>query len=302
MRAVEVTEAGGPEVLRVVDQPDPVAGAGTLLVRVRAATINPTDLAARAGHTRADVRPPYVLGWDFAGEVVEVGAGVAEFQVGDRVAGMVPWYTSGGRVGAYATHVAVRAEWAALVPGNLDLVRAATVPLNGLTATQGLDLLDVPDGGDLLVTGVSGAVGAFAAQLASQGGLGVTAMCSPGDERWAQATGAAHVLPGRDKAPTNGRFTRVFDAVPLGLSLAPAVADGGRVVSTRPVPPVEGRQVEQSVVLVRPDQKTLRDLLAKAADGGLATRVAEELPLADAARAHALAEAGGLRGKVVLRP
>jgi NADPH:quinone reductase len=90
--------------------------------------------------------------------------------------------------------------------------------------------------------------------------------------------------------------------VPLGVPLVSVVEDGGRVVSTRPVPPVEGRSVEQRVVLVRPDQETLRDLLARTGDGSLPTRVSEELPLADAPRAHTLAEAGGLRGKVVLRP
>ena len=93
MKVVEVTELGGPDVLEVADREEPEAGPGQVVVRVRAANINPTDLGARQGlgrHTPPD--PPFVLGWDLAGKVIAVGEGVTDLSEGDRVVGMVQWY------------------------------------------------------------------------------------------------------------------------------------------------------------------------------------------------------------------
>src|SRR5919197_1596777 len=107
MKVVEVTELGGPEVLKVVERDDPVAGPGQVVVRVRAANVNPTDLGARQGRgCHAPPDPPFVLGWDLAGKVTSVGEGVTDFSEGDRVAGMVQWYDQGGSVGTYAEAVA----------------------------------------------------------------------------------------------------------------------------------------------------------------------------------------------------
>src|SRR5919197_2920552 len=171
MKVVEVTELGGPEVLKVSERDEPVAGPGQLVVRFRAANGNPTALGARQGlgrHTPPD--PPFVLGWDLAGVVTAVGDRVPEFAAGDRVVGMVQWYEAGGLVGTYAESVAFEAEWLVALPDGLDYETAATVPLNALTARQGLELLDPPSGCDLLVTGASGGVGSFAVQLAAEAG------------------------------------------------------------------------------------------------------------------------------------
>ena len=177
MRAVVLDRFGGPEVLSLVERPDPVAKPGTVVVRVAAANVNPTDLAARQGFVVGDaVQPPLVLGWDLAGTVEAVGDGVSGHDVGERVVGMIPWYAIGGRIGAYAELVAVVADWVVPLPESLGFAEAATIPLNALTARQALDLLDPAPGSPILVTGASGAVGAFATQLALAAGHEVTAM------------------------------------------------------------------------------------------------------------------------------
>jgi NADPH:quinone reductase-like Zn-dependent oxidoreductase len=302
VQAIEVAEPGGADVLRMVRRADPVAGAGEILVRVVAATVNPTDIAARRGKTRGDAAPPYVPGWDFCGEVLDRGDGVDDLAVGQFVAGMIPWYEVAGRVGAYASHIAVPAEWAVPVPDGVDPVVAATVPLNGLTAAQALGKLAVPAGARLLVTGASGAVGGFAVQLASAAGVWVTALCSAGDEDWVRSCGARQVVLRGDGHPAVERFGHVFDAVPVGADLLGWLDDGAVVVITRRLQVAPERAIRHLPMLVRPDRAMLRELLAGVAAGRLVSRVAAVLPLADAAAAHRRTEAGGLRGKIVLRP
>jgi NADPH2:quinone reductase len=304
MQVVEVTRFGGPEVLQVANRPDPVAGPGQVVVSIRAATVNPTDLGAREGMMpMTKVTPPFVLGWDFAGRVTAVGEGVTGYHAGDHVAGMIPWYVVNGSVGAYAQSAAVDASWLALLPEHVDDSLAATIPLNGLTAQQALALLDLPPSSTLLVTGASGAVGSFAAQLAVQAGHCVLALAGRDDGDWVRSLGVAEVLPRSTDLAGIARVPFVFDAVPLGSPALAAVEDGGLVVSTRPTPPAEAaRNVRQSMVMIRSDEAGLRDLIDKVVAGTLRTRVARTLPLAEAAQAHRLAEVGGAHGKIVLIP
>ncbi|MEE6261355.1 NADP-dependent oxidoreductase [Plantactinospora sonchi] len=304
MRVVAATAVGGPEVLRVVEWPDPVAGPGQVLVRVGAAGVNPADLGARSGFIPGGpVEPPIALGWDFAGEIAEVGDDVTDLRPGDRVAGMIPWYQARGGVGAYAELVAADRDWVVPIPDTLDLAAAATIGLNALTARQALDLMSLDPGTSVLVTGASGGVGGFAAELAVRAGHRVVAVASHEDEEWVRGLGVAEVLPRSVDLAEVGPFPAVLDAVPLGPPAAVAVADGGTLVTTRPTPPVDpSRGVHQHVIMIRLDPPTLAELVAEVAAGRLRTRVATTLPLAEAAQAHRLAEAGGLRGKVVLVP
>ncbi len=304
MVVAEVTAYGGPEVIRVAERPEPSAGPGEVVVRVRAANVNPTDLGARTGRgPRGVPEPPFVLGWDLAGEITATGDGVDEFAAGDRVVGMIHWYDQRGSVGAYAESVAVRAGWLVPLPGELDDATACTIPLNALTARQGLDLLEPAPESELLVTGASGGVGGFAVQLAVAAGHRVIALAGRDDEAWVEGLGAAVVL-GRDAdLETIGPCGAVFDAVPLGKPALAAVRDGGRVVTTRRTPEADpARRLRQRSFLIEPDREALRALIAQVAGGRLRTRVAQALPLAQAERAHRLVEGGGLRGKVVLVP
>ncbi len=336
MQVAEVSAFGGPEVLRLAERPDPAPGPGEVVVRIRAANVNPTDLSVRSGQARArmpDLTPPIVPGWDLAGEVTAVGSeagraaaagaapdaaagaapdaaagaapDAAAFRPGDRVVGMIPFGRIGGRVGAYAQAAAVDPRWLArLSPdGGLDDATAATLPLNALTARQGLDIIAAPPGSTLLVTGASGAVGGFALQLAVRAGVRVLAQASHDDEAWVASLGATEVLPRSADLAAIGPVDAVFDAVPLGPDATAALRPGGTAVFTRPPqPPEPPRDIRFETVLVQTHPAALQALAADLEAGRLRTRVAEVLPLAQAARAHELNEAGGLRGKVVLAP
>lgn len=309
MKVIEVGAFGGPEVLVAAERDEPVPGPGEVAVRVQAAAVNPVDLWTRAGALAAlvpDLRPPFVLGWDLAGSVAAAGGG---FAGGQRVAGMIPWFAA--QAGAYAEVVAADASWLAPVPDGLDDVVVATVPLNGLTARQALDLTPVPAGGTLLVTGASGAVGGFAVQLAAAAGIEVVAVASDGDGEWVAGLGAKHVL-GRGtaaelvdavRAVVPGGVDAVLDAVPLGPELIGAARDGGAFTTvTDPAVPHGERGIRVAKVSVTPDAAALADLLDAVAGGRLRTRVAATLPLAEAAEAHRRAQRPGLRGKLVLVP
>jgi NADPH:quinone reductase-like Zn-dependent oxidoreductase len=304
MRAVAVTALGGPEVLQVIEQPDPVLAPGGVLVRIRAVCVNPADIAARIGQIPGGaVPPPFLLGWDIAGEVVAVGADVTGLGVGDSVAGMIPWFLTRGTIGGYGQLVAADAEWLVPVPADLDPVVAATVPLNALSAYQALEIMALPGPTTILVTGASGAVGGFAAQLAVRAGHRVLASATYDDEEWVRGLGVDTVIPRSAELTSVGPVPFVLDAVPVGESAAAAVADGGVLVTTRPTRPVDPpRGVRQEVVMVRVDRSALRELVEAVAKGQLRTRVAATLPLAEAAEAHRRFETGGLRGKLVLLP
>jgi NADPH2:quinone reductase len=299
MHVAEVTAHGPPDVLRLAERPDPAPAAGEVLVRVRAANVNPTDVAVRSGSHPRSPAPPFVPGWDLCGEVVEGAKGLAP---GQRVVGMIPWGRIGGRVGAYAELAAVEPSWLAPLDGDVDDATAATLPLNALTARQALDLIAAPPGATLLITGASGAVGGFATQLAASDGLRVLAQASTDDEDWVASLGAAEVIPRAADLASVGTVDAVLDAVPIGPASTACLRDGGIAVFTRPPGAEPDRDVRFEIVLVQTDPESLRALASDLADGRLRTRVAEVLPLARAARAHELNEAGGLRGKVVLAP
>jgi NADPH:quinone reductase-like Zn-dependent oxidoreductase len=304
MRAVAVAALGGPDVLQVVEWPDPVASTGQVVVRVRAACVQPADMAARVGMIPGGPVPaPFLPGWDLAGEVVAVADGVADLRVGDRVVGMVPWHLTRGAPGAYAELVAAEADWLVPLPDGVDTAVAATLPLNALTARQALDLMSLPAGTTVLVTGASGGVGGFATQLAARAGHRVIAVATNDDEDWVRELGADEVVPRSADLASRAPVPAVLDAVPVGGPASDAVADGGTLVTTRPVPPVDPkRRVRQELVLVRPDRDMLGQLVDDLAEGRLRARVAATLPLAEAARAHRTFEAGGVRGKLVLVP
>jgi NADPH:quinone reductase len=304
MRVSEVSEFGGPEVLREAERPWPVAAAGELVVQIAATNINPTDIAARTGaHRRRmpDLTTPFVTGWDLSGVVSEVNTEDSAWQVGDRVVGMIPWARIGGRVGTYAQAAAVKPEWLAPRPSELDDVLGATVPLNTLTAHQALELIDAPAGATLLITGASGAVGGFATQLAVQRGLRVLAVASDADEDWVASLGPDLVLARDTDLADIGPVDAVLDAVPIGAAAIAPVRAGGVALFTRgSVQLPDGLDLRVEMPLVDSDPDALKQLTAQVADGSLKSRVAMTLDLAEAAEGHRLVERGGLRGKIVL--
>ena len=304
MRVVEVTAFGAPDVLRPAERPDPVPAENEVVVRVHAASINPSDLAARSVGTRyiPDLTLPFVPGWDLAGVVHAVGAKVTAYRAGERVCGMIPFAMIGGRVGAYAELAAVKPDWLAPLPDTVSFEEGATLPLNALTAAQALAYFELLPESRLLITGASGGVGGFAVSLASRLGVHVIAVAGRDDEAWVRSLGAAEVLPRDADLLTLPALDGVLDAVPVGPARStPALRLGAPAVFTRP-PGVQTDRYRFETVRVAGDEVTLREMARLLGEGVLRTRVAEVLPLAEAAEGHRIAERGGLRGKVVLRP
>src|SRR5215468_1004344 len=195
-RTAAVRAPGGPDSIEIINVPVVEPGPGEVRVRVAAAPVNPVDIAVAGGflHARGLIRQPERtgLGWDFAGTVVAAGPNVA-LAVGTRVAGMVSGFDRD--FGTYAEQLVVPAADLAVVPDDLDLVAASTMPLNGLAADQIVDLLgDAPaDGGRLLVTGAAGAVGGYVTALARDRGWNVTGLARAEDEEFVRSLGASFV-------------------------------------------------------------------------------------------------------------
>lgn len=297
-RAAVVRTPAGPDSIELVDLPVAEPGAGEIRVRVAAAPVNPVDLGTAGGwfHQIGLIDQPERtgLGWDFAGTVDAVGAGV-DLPVGARVAGLV-----GGLdrdYGTYAEQLVLPAADVAVVPDDLGLVEAATHALTTLTAAQLVDLLGDGAGRSLLVTGAAGPVGAAVVPLAAERGWRVTGLARASDEEFVRGLGADFA-----GEPSTG-WDAVADGAVLQADGVALVRDGGLFVGMRPgdVPAAE-RDVRVVTVGVVPDGRRTAELLARAAAGEIVTRVAGELPLAEAAQAHRIVAKGGVRGRWVLRP
>ncbi|MFF2844740.1 NADP-dependent oxidoreductase [Streptomyces sp. NPDC058001] len=305
MRAVVVSEFGGPEAVRVVEIPVPEPGPGQIRIKVGAAALNPVDAGVRAG-AFGGAGETLGLGWDVAG-TVDAAEPDAGWAVGDRVVALS--YGTVRPLGAHAEYVVVDASAVAGAPTSVDVAHAATVPLNALTAAQALDLLDLKSGQSLLVTGAAGAVGGYAVQLASRRGVTVTALAGEADAALVRDLGAAHFVS-RDSAATASAVPvapasvdAVLDAAFIGDAALAAVRDGGVYVG--PIPfqaPAPVRGVRTTAVQVAADGVRLAELVALVDEGALTPRVAETYALDDAAKAHARLAEGGLRGKLVLIP
>ncbi|MEK9519679.1 NADP-dependent oxidoreductase [Streptomyces sp. NPDC087908] len=311
MRVVEVTAYGGPEVLRMARRPEPVAGdvPGRVRVRLKAAGVNQADLRIRAGlysDAVGALKPPFVLGTDFAGKLLDPVPGMPE---GTRVAGYVPWYEELTGEGTYAEIVRVDPAWLAPIPDDVEFTVASSVPLASATAQQGLDRLALPPGATLLVTGASAVVGRLAVQYAHAAGLRVVAVAHEGDESELSILGADHAvtrdMPGvvlarvAEVAPDG--VDGVFDGALVGEALLPALKDGGVFVAIAPDRiPASQRDIRVEAVRATPDAERLKETLEKVAAREVITRVADVMPLEAVAEAHRRAEAGHRPGRIVL--
>jgi NADPH:quinone reductase-like Zn-dependent oxidoreductase len=288
----------GPDAIELTDLPVRRPSAGEVRVRIEAAGVNPVDVDVVGGffHSIGLIDQPEHtgLGWDFAGTVIEAGAGV-EIPVGTRVAGIVPGFDRD--YGGYAEEILAPLEWIARVPDGLSTADAGTLPLNTLTASQITDLLGDGDGRRLLVTGAAGAVGGHVAALAADRGWAVTGLARAEDEEFVRGLGVDFT-----SEPTGG-WDAVADGAVMQTAALALVGDGGLFVGVQPsAPPTEERGITVRVVSVTPDAERLAELLELAARGRLSARVQAELPLDEVAEAHRAVAKGGVRGRFVLRP
>jgi NADPH:quinone reductase-like Zn-dependent oxidoreductase len=320
MRAVVRNTYGSPDVVEIAEIDKPEPGEGEILVRVRAASVNPADWYTLTGPFVARIpnglRKPKSnrLGTDYAGQVEAVGANVTEFRPGDEV--------FGGRTGALAEYVAARADRGVVAkPPNLTFDEAAAVPIAALTALQGLrDKGHVQAGQRVLVNGASGGVGTFAVQIAKAFGAEVTGVCSTRNVEIARSLGADHVVDytTEDFTRSDRRYDLILDVAgsktwselrrvlePKGTVVivgapkkAGVLGPLGHIVRLR-LASVRGSQ--KAVFFVakfnKADMETLRELL----EGGKVKPVVDRrYDLVDVADAFRYLGDGHAQGKVVV--
>lgn len=312
MRAMVADRYGGPEVLalREVDRPTP--GPGQLLVRVVGHAVNPVDWKRVSGKywPLVTVRFPYVPGFDVSGEVAALGPGVTEYAVGDRVYGRITKPDGG----ACADYARIGTDVVAPAPAGLDLADAASLPLAGMTALQGLrDELGVPMTGAaerILVVGASGGVGHLAVQIARAAGATVVGVCSGKNADFVRDLGAHETIDYTQPDAFAGQapFDVIYDCV--GGPIAPWMArltPTGRFASALPGPAVFARSWLNPVttrrarpVMLSSNTADLRVLSGLVAAGKLRVAIDSRFPLERLADAWARSINGRARGKILV--
>lgn len=308
MRAVVVRTYGGPEALLTVEVPAPEPGPGQVRITVEAAAVNPVDLFIRGGGLLmhgAPAREQTGMGCDVAGVVDALGEDVTGVKIGDRVLAASTWGGFNRDLGPYADQAVIAVDELAPVPAEWPAEQAAGLPLPGLTAWQCLDLLGLPEGSTLLVTGAAGGVGAMLVQLATLRGLTVVALARTGDEAYVRELGAQYfvddielvreLLPeGVDAAVDPARLVQpAHDAVRDGGKFIAVVVNGG---------PEDGRGIASQVMWAHSAREQLDALVELVEAGKVRVPVAATYPLTEAAAAHTRMAEGGLRGRLVLLP
>jgi len=307
MRLIRQHALGGPEVLQLEEAPRPDPGPTEVLVRTASAGINPVDWKTRArGGFIGD--PPFTVGWDVAGIVETAGRGVTRFQPGDRVFGM-PRFPH--QAAAYAEYVTSPSRQLARIPDGLGDVEAGALPLVGLTAWQALvETAGVKAGDRVLILAAAGGVGHLAVQIAKARGAHVIGTARRAKHAFLAELGADEAVDYTSEAVEE----RVRDADVVldlvgGEAGEPALAtlrDGGLFVAVPSASALErlrdlaAGRVRVTNILVEPDRLGLEALAELVEANALRVVVERTFPLAEAAQAHELGEAGRTRGKLVL--
>jgi NADPH:quinone reductase-like Zn-dependent oxidoreductase len=305
MKAISYSRYGGPDVLEYGDVRDPRVGPDSVLVKVRAAAVNPVDWKCREGYLDGLLEPvfPVVPGWDLSGVVVQPGPAVSEYAVGDEVMGYVREdFLSRG---TFAEYVAAPVRTLARKPRTLSFEEAAGLPLVGLTAYQTLiKVLQIKRGETVLVHAAAGGVGSVAVQLARHLGARVIGTASDHNHDFVRSLGGEPVTYG------DGLSERVRGLAPEGVDAVLDTVGGDTTKVSANLLAPEGRLVsvaDPDVVeyggryyFVRPDAEDLLRLSELAEQGVVSVHVSETFPLDRAADAHRLNQEGRTRGKIAV--
>ncbi|MFF3763257.1 NADP-dependent oxidoreductase [Streptomyces sp. NPDC001922] len=302
MKAVTINAYG--ETPQLTEEPEPKVGPDSVLIRTKAAGVNPVDWKVAAGYLDQALycHFPFVPGWDVAGVVEQVGPAVTEFAPGDEVIG----YNRQDHVqhGTYAELVTAPVRTLARKPASLSWAQAAGLPLAGLTAYQSLRAAGVGTGDTVLVHAAAGGVGSLAVQIAVARGARVIGTASERNHDFLRSLGAEPVTYG------DGLPDRVRALAPDGVDAALDFVGGAAVAQSLEVTGAPERIVSIAdfqvaavggrYVFVRPDAADLTALGELADAGKLTVPVDQELPLAEAAEAFRISQEGRTRGKIVL--
>jgi NADPH:quinone reductase-like Zn-dependent oxidoreductase len=312
MKAVRIKRYGNEDVVELAEVERPQPGENQLLVKVRAAAVNPVDWKIRDG--LGDIfglKPPLILGCEVAGTVEALGSGgpsrtgISDFVAGDEVYGYLSAYSGG-----YAEYVAAPASEFVRKPKQIGFETAASVPVAALTAWQGIfDHGELASDQRILITGASGAVGSMAVQLAKSRGAYVIGTGSGRNEEFVRKLGADEFIDYK-KAKFEDKVSGadvVFDTVGGDTQERAfrTLKRGGVLVSTVNPPSAEkakqfGVTVAMVAVMPKPDQLSEINRLLESEK--LKVRVATVLSLAEVKKAHQLSASGHAEGKIILRP
>lgn len=321
MQAMVIDRFGGPEVLHMATIDRPRATPGTVIVRVAYAAVNPADWKAREGWLSHyfETAFPFVVGFDAAGIVAEVGDGVAGLEVGDRV--VTASNQGKGERGSYAQYVASDRERVVALPDHISLRDAATLPTAGITAWEAVfDVGGTAAGQRVLVNGGAGGTGGFAIQLAKMAGAEVAATCSAGNLEYVRGLGADLAIDYRAggvraavAAWTPDGVDLVVDTVGQGTLLDSVemvrpggmVAPIGTLIRDEPMSDparaaARGVRIVPTIANFARQERQLTDLVAALADGRIRVPETLVLPLDQAAEAHRRVAVGHVRGKILL--
>lgn len=310
MKAIGIMKFGGPEVLEIIDLPIPEINENEVLIKVKAAAVNPVDWKSRRGNISflTGKNFPFVLGTEVAGVVERTGSKVTGINPGQRVyAGLS--YKGGG----YAEYVKVNAEKVFLIPDNTSFVVASTYGVAGVTALQGLVLHGkLEEGMHVLINGASGGVGTYAVQIAKILGARVTAVCSAKNIELVKSLGADEVIDYNQNDFTRNKdvYDIIFDAVGnRNFALAKqALRKKGVYVNPNPriklfitqfLTSLTGGKKARGILLkmIREDLKWVRDQIAI---NNIKVIIDKTYPMTEVQEAHRYSESGRVRGKIVL--
>jgi NADPH:quinone reductase-like Zn-dependent oxidoreductase len=307
MKAVQIHEYGGPEVLRYEDAPRPDPASSEVLIRVHAAGVNPVDWKVRQGFAKERLKytMPFIPGWDVSGVIEAVGPDTARLRRGDEVYSRPDI----ARNGSYAEYIVVRESEVALKPKSIDHVTAGAIPLTALTAWQALfDAAKLAAGQTVLIHGAAGGVGTFAVQFAKLKGARVIGTASKRNHDFLRSLGADDVI---DYNTT--KFEDVVHDVDVVLDTITGettdrswqvLKKGGILVSIL-MPPSPEKAAQHGVrcahTFVQPNIGQL-DEIAKLVDSGKLKVIIDKIfPLVEARAAQELNATGHTRGKIILR-
>ena len=305
MKAMQVNHAGQGPVLIATELPQPEAGEGELLIRVRAVGITPTELDwYPTTHAKDGIpRKGAVPGHEFSGAIAALGKNTKGFEVGQDIYGMSDWFVNG----AIAEFCVTQPQSIASKPMTLTHEAAATVPIGALTAWQGLfDRAKVQPGERVLIQGGAGAVGLFAVQLAHQHGAHVIATASQKNLQLVAELGADEVIDYRASRfeDRSGKVDLVFDTAggdTLDRSWSVLNAGGRLVTIVSGLPDNAEQRVKDAFFIVEPSQKQLLEVARSLDAGTLKTYVNAVVPFEEASDAYSGAVQGKLGyGKVVI--
>jgi NADPH:quinone reductase-like Zn-dependent oxidoreductase len=304
MKAVYIERFGGPEVIEFGDLPDPVAGAGEVVIDVAAASVNAADWKVRLGHY-GPTKFPLVLGRDFSGVVGSLGGGVVDLRAGDPVFGVCDT----GQEGAYAEKIAVKAAIVARKPSGLSHIEAVALALTGLTALISIEeTLKLKRGETILIQGGAGGVASLAIQIAKDIGAHVITTASGANHDYVRGLGADEIIDYKSEDFTKSvrGCDAVFDTVggDVAQRSFAVLKSGGRaafIASGPQAPKPERGDVTALRPAVRRTRGHLERIVQLVEAGAIRVPEIKLYPLSQAADAHRISESRHFRGKLVLQ-